>query len=404
MAKILFLAHRIPFPPDKGDKIRAFHILRRLAADHEVWLGAGVDDPADPTRWDGAEIACQDTCFARLGRVRRGGNMLGALARGAPLSVARFRHPELARWVDRVLTEVRPDLVFIYSSAMAQYVLGRMPPGARLVIDFVDADAEKWRAYAQAARAPMSLLYAREFRRLVAYESGALAQAQAGILVSRTERRLLGALIPEGAGKLHVMANGVDADYFAPMGPWGGDGRSLVLTGRMDYPPNIDAATWFAEEILPRVQARHPNARFRIVGSAPTAAVRALARRAGVEVTGAVPDVRPYLAQAAAVVAPLRLARGIQNKVLEGMAAARPVIATSQALDGIDAEPGRDVLVAEGADAFAAAACEVLEQRAPEAIGERARRFVLAHHQWPALLERLVPLLLTGGASAEVAA
>lgn len=400
MAKVLFLAHRIPFPPDKGDKIRAFHILKRLSEQHEVWLGAGVDDPADRLI-ERAKLPCHHACLPPLKPARRALNMLGGLATDAPLSVARFRHPQLARWVNRVLGEVRPDLVFVYSSAMAQYVLGRIPPQGRLVVDFVDADAEKWRAYAAKARGPRAALYAREFQTLRAYEGQVLAEADAGLLVSDTERRLLGAMHPADAHKLRIMPNGVDTDFFSPAGA--GDGCSLVMTGRMDYAPNVDAALWFAEEILPRVRLRRPDAVFRIVGAAPTLAVRALARRPGVEVTGAVPDVRPYLAQAAAVVAPLRIARGIQNKVLEGMAAGRPVIATPDALDGIGAAPGLEVLTASDAQGFALAACAVLNGRAPGDLGERARRYVLSHHQWGAQLGRLDEVMF-GSRSAEAAA
>ena len=405
MAKILFLAHRVPFPPDKGDKIRAFHILRHLAARHEVWLGAGVDDPADFKHVESMALPVCDACLAPLGRVRRGLNMLSALSASEPLSVARFRHPRLERWVAQVLDEVRPDLVFVYSSALAQYVVGRMAPGTRLVIDFVDADAEKWRAYAERAAPPLKAVYAREFRQLVAYETRALAAAETGLLVSETERRLLAAQSPAGARKLHVMPNGVDAQYFA--GAEGhGDGRTIVLCGRMDYMPNIDAAAWFAREILPIVRRRRADAVFRIVGAAPTAAVRALGRLPGVEVIGAAPDVRPHLAQAAVVVAPLRIARGIQNKVLEGMAAARPMVATPQALDGIAAIAGRDLLIGETAAEFGQAVGDVLTGRAPPTQGAAGRAFVLAHHQWSAQLRALDRLIgeTAPGRSAEAAA
>ncbi len=392
MSKILFLAHRAPFPPDKGDKIRAFHILRHLAVRHDVWLGAGADDPAAAADLDLAALNCRDVCIAPLGRVRRTANMIGGLAAGAPLSVARFRHPRLERWVQTVLTEVSPDLVLVYSSALAQYVIGRMSPGTRLVVDFVDADAEKWRAYAAAAVFPMRAVYAREARRLTAFEGGVLRVAEAGIVVSETERRLLAGQHPAEACKLRVAPNGVDLDYFAPH-PGRGDGRTVVMCGRMDYQANIDGAGWFAREILPKLHVRCPDAVFRIVGAAPTAEVCALGDLRGVEVTGAVPDVRPHLAQACAVVAPLRVARGIQNKVLEGMAAARPVIATPAALDGIAAAAGRHVLVAADAGSFARAVGDVLCGIAPEALGANGRGFVERRHHWPAQLALFESLL-----------
>jgi sugar transferase (PEP-CTERM/EpsH1 system associated) len=405
MAKILFLAHRAPFPPDKGDKIRAYNVLKGLAARHEIWLGAGVDDPADLQHLAAAEALCRDVHFAPLDPGRRGLNLAAGLLSGAPLSVSRFAHPGLSQWVDEVLAKIRPDVILVFSSAMAQYVVGRAAPGARLIVDFVDADAEKWRTYAETAPLALRPVYRREFQRLVSYEARALAAAECGVLVSETERRLLASLLPAGAAKLHVIPNGVDVDYFAPTrGP--GDGRSIVFCGRMDYAPNVDAAQWFAREVLPRVRRRRPSAVFRVVGAAPTAGVRALATLPGVEVTGAVPDVRPYLAQAAVVVAPLRIARGIQNKVLEGMAAARPVVATPQALDGLDAVVGRDLLAGRDAADLAEAVSAVLCGLAPATLGANGRAFVCARHQWAAQVRAFERLLdrEDARASAEVAA
>jgi sugar transferase (PEP-CTERM/EpsH1 system associated) len=391
MAKILFLAHRVPFPPDKGDKIRAFHILEHLAARHEVWLGAGADDLADLRSLPSAKARYRDACFAPLGRFRRACNMAWAAVSGAPLSVARFRHPMLERWIEDVLRDVRPDVVFVYSSAMAQYVVGRMRPGARLVVDFVDADAEKWRAYAERASAPARWIYAAETRRLIRFERRALDAAVAGILVSETERRLLANFQPDGADKLLVITNGVAADCFEVI-PNPNVQPAIVFCGRMDYEPNIDGVEWFVREILPKVRERRPDAVFRIVGAAPTARVLAL-RAPGVEVTGTVPDVRPYLAGAAVVVAPLRIARGIQNKVLEGLAAGRPVVATPDALDGIAARPGRDVLVGADAQGFATAVADVLLGLAPADLGSRGRRFVQRHHRWDVQLEAMDRLI-----------
>jgi sugar transferase (PEP-CTERM/EpsH1 system associated) len=392
MAQILFLSHRAPFPPDKGDKIRAFHMLRHLARRHEVWFGAGADDVGTSERPDVTDFSFRDTCIAPLGSLRRGWNMVGGLVAGAPLSVSRFRHGRLERWIQHVLTHVRPDIVFIYSSAMAQYVVGRTAPGTRLIIDFVDADAEKWRAYAAAARFPMTAVFAREARRLTLFERRALDAAEAGIVISETERRLLSAQIPSGVGKLRVLSNGVDLDYFAPA-PGSGDGRSIVFCGRMDYQANADGAAWFARDVFPRVLRSRPDATFRIVGACPTPAVRALGALAGVEVTGAVPDVRPYLREAAVVVAPLRIARGIQNKVLEAMASARPTVVTPAALDGIDAADDYEVLIGADADGFARAVLDVLAGRTIPWLGENARRFVELHHQWATQLLALDRLI-----------
>jgi sugar transferase (PEP-CTERM/EpsH1 system associated) len=216
-----------------------------------------------------------------------------------------------------------------------------------------------------------------------------MAEAEAGIVVSETERRLLAGLLPSGAERLHVIPNGVDVEYFKPdpaVAPRAGD---IVFTGTMDYLPNIDAVTWFAEAIFPRVRRECPDAFFRIVGARPSPRVLALRTPDGVEVTGAVPDIRPYLHQAAVIVAPLRIARGIQNKVLEGMAAGRPMVASPEALDGIAARVGRDILVGDGAEAFAHAVADVLTGRAPKSLGAAGRDFVLANHQWTEQLRAL---------------
>jgi len=405
MAKILFLAHRVPFPPNKGDKIRAYHILEHLAARHQVWLGAGADDANDLQHLPMARARYADAYFGAPGRFGVLTKMaLGAVA-GRPMSVARFRHGGLARWIDGVLRDVKPDLVYIFSSALAQYVTGRTAPGTGVLVDFVDADAEKWRAFAERTSGPMHLVYAAEFRNLVRYEAAALAAADAGIMVSETERGLQAGFAPAYAGKLHVIANGVDTDFFKPPANNAPQSQDIVFTGTMDYLPNIDAVTWFAREIFPRVRSQFPDAPFRIVGAKPTAEVLALAKLPGVEVTGAVPDVRPYLFNAAVIVAPLRIARGIQNKVLEGMAAARPTVCTPEALDGIEAKVGSDVLVASTPEDFAQTVIDVLAGRAV-GVGAAGRAYVETHLRWQgrlAALDRLVDQVLhrrSGQASA----
>ncbi len=390
--KVLFLAHRIPYPPDKGDKIRAFHFLEHLAASHQVWLGAAADDPADMRFVPVLRERCADVCVAPLGPVARTLNMLSGFHLGLPLSVARFRHRRLDAWIAHVLEEVRPDVVFVYSSALAQYLIGRVKPGTRVVVDFVDADAEKWRAYAAETKPPMRWIYAREFASLVRFERRALDLARSGILISETERGLLSDFIPEGKSKLTVIPNGVNTDHFR-QDEADPASQDIVLCGRMDYRPNIDAALWFVGSILPQVRRACPAAVFRVVGAAPTAEVLALAKTDGVEVTGSVPDVRPYLAKAGVVVAPLRIARGIQNKVLEGLAAGRPVVVTPNALDGIGAMAGRDVLVAAEADDFARAVIDVLQAKAPRDLAANGQRYVVERFQWSAQMTKLDALL-----------
>ena len=393
MARILFLAHRVPFPPNKGDKIRAFHELKHLAQKHDIWLGAPADDPADLAHLGEAKASFRDAYFGPVGHVQTGINLAGAALSGAPLSVKRFYHPGLMGWCDRVLREVQPDLVFVFSSAAAQFVLGRLPAKAKLVTDFVDADAEKWRAYEAASGGAKRLLYGTEFRRLLRYENRVAAASAANLFVSETERSIFARLVP-AAADLHVVPNGVETDFFQPQ-PAFGDVKAggIVFSGTMDYKPNIEAVSWFANEILPLIRKTVPHAHLNIVGAKPAPSVLALGTLPGVTVAGSVPDMRPWLQQANVIVTPLKIARGIQNKVLEGMAMARPVVTTPEALDGITARPGQDLLVARGAPEFADQVVSVLQARAPQDLGANARAAVIAHHSWAHHLDKLDELI-----------
>ncbi len=390
MAKILFLAHRYPYPPNKGDKIRAFHIAEHLRKRHEVSLGfvttPGDEEPA--LSWARNFHGHYCGRVSRLARLFQAGV---AFLSGVPLSVATFRHGGLKRWV----AEQRPDVIYVFSSAMAQYVPQDLPTGARMILDFVDVDSEKWRQYAATQSPLRRWFYALEARRLLAFDRAQAARAAASLFVSEDEKRIFDRLSPETSARHGAIANGVDVAYFDPaaVAPRVAPSKTIVFVGMMDYWPNIDAVTWFAQDILPLVRAKHAEATFQIVGAKPVAAVSALGQRDGVEVTGAVPDVRPYVAAAAVVVAPLRIARGIQNKVLEGMAMARPIVTTPGALEGINAARGRDVLVGETAGEIAEAVVSVLDGRAPPGLGPAARAFVVRNHEWAANLSRLDALM-----------
>jgi sugar transferase (PEP-CTERM/EpsH1 system associated) len=310
-----------------------------------------------------------------------------------------YRDPGLGAWVDRLLERGVLDCVFVYSSAMAQYAMGDKyamgDRGAapRRVIDFVDVDSDKWRQLADLHAWPRRWIYRRESRRLLAFERRVAARFDTSLFVSPAEATLFRELAPEQAHKTVHIRNGVDADFFSPErpfeDPYAGSPHNLVFTGMMDYRPNVDAVTWFARRVLPRVRDRCPDAGFAIVGARPDRRVRALGRLPGVTVAGRVADVRPYLAHAALAVAPLRVGRGIQNKVLEAMAMAKAVVATPQALAGIEAEAGREILVASDAPAFADAVLSLLEAGERDAIGRRARARMIADYDWPTSLARL---------------
>jgi sugar transferase (PEP-CTERM/EpsH1 system associated) len=318
------------------------------------------------------------------------------LLTGDPLSVSYFRNRGLAAWVARVVREVKPSAILVCSSNMAPYVLDLDAGDAVRLVDLVDVDSEKWRSYAATAGWPMRWVYRREWRKTAELEARIARESDWCALVSSTEARLFTQILPQAAAWTRAVPNGVDHAYFDPTqvfaAPFDTTPPNYVFTGTMDYKPNIDAVIWFAQEVLPLIHRTRPDAQFHIVGANPVPEVRKLALRTAVFVTGRVADVRPYVAPATAAVAPLRIARGIQNKVLEAMAMARPVVVTPWALEGIDAEPGHDVLMAEDAEAFAAACLATLEPQ-NLAIGAAARRRIVADYTWSERLRGFDTLL-----------
>lgn len=345
---LLFLTQRIPYPPNKGEKIRPYHVIEHLRRSFRIHLGTLIDDPADVAHAPTLAALCADAHFARLDPRRAKLRCASGLIAGEPLSLPYFRDRGLARWVARVLADVRAAAVFVFSSAMAQYVVDGLGGTRVSIMDFADVDPAKWRAYAGESRWPMNWVYGREARLLLAHDRRVAACFDHGLFVSEPKAALFRRLAPEVAPRVAAKSNGVDAAYFAPdaalpdlVGP---ERPVFAFTGAMDYRPNIDAVAWFATAILPRIRAALPAARFVIVGARPAPEVERLAAEPGVIVTGRVPDVRPYLAHASAAVAPLRAARGIQNKVLEAMTMARPVVATGAAPQGLGADARRRVL------------------------------------------------------------
>lgn len=389
---VLFLCHRIPFPPDKGEKIRAFHILKHLAARHTVHLAAFVDDPADLGHTDALRRYVNGRMLlVPLSRTVARARMALALVGGTPLTTSYFASAKLDRWIGEVLNTV--DRVVLFSSAMAPFFLDRrdFDPG-KVVLDMVDVDSDKWRQYAGTARVPMKWIYAREARTLLDLERRAAAAFGATLLVSPFEAQTFGELAPEARGRIHSVANGVDLTPApASANPYATDEIPLVMVGTMDYWPNVEGAIWFAEEVLPRIRTLLPRAHFYIVGAKPAPALQK--PRDGVTVTGRVEDVRPYVAHGAAVVAPLRLARGVQNKVLEGLAHQKPVVATGAATRGLAVVPGRDLWVADHPLAFAEAVVAAATGADRTRIAANGRALVEREYDWDVTLGALDRIL-----------
>ena len=398
---LLYLVHRIPYPPNKGDKVRSFNILRQLAKRHRIFLGTFVDHPDDVRYIEQLSEWCEETHVVRLAPRRARLCSLRGLLTGEALSLPYYRSAALAEWVGQVVAREGIGQAVVFSGPMAQYL--DIPGLRRCVVDFCDLDSAKWTQYASDHRWPMSWLYRREGRRLLAFERAAAAGSDASLFVTDAEAALFRNAAPEVEAKIGVMQNGVDADFFSPehdfADPYPAGGPVVLFTGAMDYWPNVDAVVWFAGELLPRIRTKFPGARFWIVGMNPTPAVQALAGES-VVVTGTVPDVRPYLAHADVVVAPLRIARGIQNKVLEAMAMARPVVISSAAATGLEARPGYDCEIAHSGEEFVSRTVALLGEVALRpTMGLAARQCVLSRYSWSAHLVALESLLDTAADS-----
>ncbi|MCB1831299.1 MAG: TIGR03087 family PEP-CTERM/XrtA system glycosyltransferase [Gammaproteobacteria bacterium] len=389
---LLFLSHRIPYPPNKGDKIRSFHLLKYLAKRYRIFLAAFIDDPAD---WQYAEKLsewCEQTHFielkSTLGKIR---SLKGFLT-GEPLTLPYYYSSDMAAWVSEIMAQESVGNILVFSSSMAQYVkCGRFADINR-IIDFVDVDSDKWRQYAEKKNWPMSWVYRREARQLLNYEREIAATFSASLLVSKMEAKLFKELAPESASRITYCSNGVDISAFDPAvdfpNPFQDAGPHIVFTGAMDYWPNEDAVVWFVNEVLPAAKKKWPSLKFFIVGSRPSDNVKSLGNISSVVVTGRVPDVKPYLQHATAVIAPMRIARGIQNKVLEAMAMAKPVIVSPMGLEGIDAEHGKEVLIASEADDYIEALDQIISGLNSQ-LGLYARGRILSDFSWENTLPKI---------------
>ena len=393
----------MPWPPSKGDKIRSYHVLRWLAERYHVYLGTFVDDPADWQYLAAVESLCAGVCVRPLGPWRSRWRALASLLRGDALTVGVYHDRVMRGWVEGLLAEHKLDMVLCYSSGVAPFVMQHAQ--LRRVMDFVDVDSDKWRQYAQSHGGVTSVIYRREARRLAEFERAIAVQFDASVLVSEAEATFFRHHVPELAGKVHGIPNGVDAEYWDPQrvysNPYLPGERVVVFVGAMDYRANVHAAQWFAREVWPLIFAKRQDARFYIVGSRPTAAVHALGQLAGITVTGWVEDVRPYLAHAHVVAAPLRIARGIQNKVLEALAMEKVLLATPEAYEGIADFAGRRGCIDGSSDVMAAEALRWLDAPLPVRVLE-ARAEVLSRYDWVRSLELYESVLSGAQASAPV--
>jgi len=460
--KILYLAHRIPYPPNKGDKIRSFNEIKYLSQKHEIHLACLADDPRDLKYKNDLKTFCNSTnvvlIHSKLAKLKS----LFCLLTKRPLSIPYFYSRKLQRTIDHLLSTIDFDVVFCFSSPMAEYVfrsrvlspqslvhsqkpkdhrlttvlhhpstMGHQPK-TKLIMDFVDVDSDKWTQYSKFTPFPKSWIYALEGRRLADYEQKVAENFDHSIFVTDSEIRIFKNGNPH-IKNITAIPNGVDLDYFSPAfsrekapidqhpstkgrdsstidhdpstlnhglstmadGPTTIDHRPvIVFTGAMDYYANIDGVVWFTKEVLPLIKKEIPDPQFYIVGSNPTKEVSELSGKNGVTVTGYVPDTRGYLGRAAVAVVPLRIARGIQNKILEAMAMGIPVVATPQAFEGIEAQPERDLILGENAERIAGGIIKLIKEVSlRKSLGDNARRVIENNYCWTKNLEKLNVIL-----------
>ena len=404
MGDILFLAHRIPFPPNRGDKIRAHHLLKKLTEFAPVHVGCFAENDED--RAGKVELAslAQSHCVPNRTKplVLAGAE---AMVSGKPVSLTAFHSPALQAWVSDTIARHPIETIVVFSGQMGQYVPADFT--GRVVIDLCDVDSAKFEGYAAAGQ--RAWLNAREGRLLKIEEDRLARRADATILISQNEAKLFESRLQSpSTANVQAIGNGIDATFFDPskIGPHpeldSATGPHFVFTGQMDYPPNVEAVSWAARNFMPRIRELRPDAQFHIVGRNPAKQVQSLDGICGVKVWGEVPDVRPFLAAADCVLAPLQIARGVQNKVLEAMAMARPVMLSLQAATGIAAQDGEHWLLCDvDADAMCHRMDALLDDRdAQRRIGANARKFVLDQHDWDARLTPLKPLV-SGSAQEE---
>lgn len=385
--KILFLCHRFPLPADGGGKIRALNIVRHLKrAGHDVTLCSLVrsDLEAEGVRrmeGEGVRVAA-----VRVSEKRQQLRMLASLATRQPFSFAYFRSPALQRRIDGLLAAERFDLIVAHSSSMAPYVIDRHETPR--IMDFADMDSRKWRDYARHKSPFTAPLFAIEAGKVERWERDTARRFDRCTVISLNELESLREIEPNA--RAEWFPNGVDLEYFAPPADGTYDPEQVAFVGRMDYFPNAEAVQWFCREVWPALRASRPSAKFKIIGASPPPSVRELERLPGVEVTGFVPDVRPHLARAAVTVAPLEIARGLQNKVLESMALGVPVVASRRVASGLGPANGSPLLVAESADDYASLLLSMLVSgSAREAASRGSRAYVEARFSWEHALAEL---------------
>lgn len=395
--QILYITHRVPYPLNKGDRIRTFKFMERLAAKADIHLVTLVREPVSAATRKVLADLCHQVAYFPLSR-GRGLQAAAALGLGSSASEGFFFHFGLRNYLATLKQRTTFATVMASSSALRPYVGLFKETGAKIIVDFIDVDSQKWQDYSHKAQGPKKWLYRLEARRVRQTETKNIAVADAVTLVSDAESNLLRRhQQPALNSRVHCVRHATDTSYFSPQPPQPASHEqpySCVFVGSLDYPPNYQGVLWFVEQVWPQLKASYPAAQFFVVGKSPHPSLKALATVPGVNIIGAVPDVRTWLARCQVVVAPLLVARGVQSKVLEAMAMARATVVSPDSLEGIAASGGQHVLVAHDPQTWHQQISRFWQSPSlRQQFGAAARAQVCQHHAWQQSLAALDSLV-----------
>jgi len=393
MTPLLLLVHRIPYPPNKGDKVRSFNLVKMLAKHYDLYLGAFVDDINDWQYENKLKRYCKQLKLLPLNKSIAKIRSFKGFFTGEALSLPYYRDAQMQAWVDQTIKTNNIQHALVFSSPMAQFIDNIRPALMKRVADFVDIDSDKWLQYSRNCGFPLNLVYRREAKTLLNFEKKIAKEFDSVFFVSEAERNDFNKFLPENSAKHMFYNNGVDYEFFNPKleisNPYKNNIDVITFTGAMDYWANADAVKWFVDNVFLEIKRTLPDVKFYIVGSNPSQDVVLLEKIPGVIVTGRVQDIRSYIKYANLIVAPMRIARGVQNKILEAMAMEKPVVATSLAMEGIAKCEEYQPLCADSPQKFSEQCLLLLQKRINV---PAARHCIECNYNWNVNLQTVVNL------------
>jgi sugar transferase (PEP-CTERM/EpsH1 system associated) len=397
--KILIIAQRCPYPPNKGEKIRTFHQLRFLVErGHEVILASPYEEDAEQIHFDKlASLYCSKVINVKL--PMKPLRLLSGILKNKALSVSNFYNSKLQSKIDNELSTQKIDAIFCCASSVAEYVfqskvLANLASPPKLIMDFMDVDSDKWAQYEKSNSWPMSMIYKRESKLITKFEASIIKRFDHCLLITQTEVDLF-ENIHGAAANLTAIENGLDTTVFYPPEKTRNTQQPYFLfAGVMDYAPNIDAVMWFMDEVWPEIKKQWPLAKFSIAGMNPTDKIKKLQDKDGIEVTGFVDDIKPYFDKTNIFVAPFRIARGVQNKVLQAFASGLPVVSTSMGAEGIRCHNEQDILLADTPQQYIDKIHLLISnEQQYNSLSDKALTNITQNYSWESILEPMLAML-----------